>query len=65
MTPSTRTRLEKLIRYYRQNVFEIDNGEYHHAQLLRAKRLMSGVWDTEYLERKSTRIEKMLNSCGY
>lgn len=43
MTQSTRTRLEKLIRYYRHNVFNIDNDEHHHIQLLRAKQLMKDV----------------------
>jgi len=65
MTQSTRKRLEKLIRYYRQNVFDIDMGEIHHAQLLRAKGLLTGIWNEEYLENKRIRMNKMLESCGY
>lgn len=64
MTQSTIKRLERLIRYYRQNVFNIDDtiADYMHHQLMRAKQLLSPVYkkhadDMDY--RYSERLLRM------
>lgn len=62
MTLSTIERLERLIRYYRQNVFNDNDtiAEHMHTQLLRAKQIMSPVYQKRGEAAEHRRSERLL-----